>query len=88
MKSEIVVKSFRQHVWKGFYSTEEFIQQLIRRTPKKFLWWTYIHEEILDAEIVPNHVWIAKGALGYDPSNWRSKFAEYIDNGCIHPFNK
>lgn len=88
MKSEIVIKSFRRHVSKGFYSYEEYVQQLIKRTQKRFLFWTYFDDVVLDEEIVPNHVWIAMGALQFDSSNWRSKFAHYIDNGCIHPFNK
>jgi hypothetical protein len=32
----------------------------------------------LDSEFVPNHVWIGIGALGFDSSNWKSKFKEYI----------
>lgn len=32
----------------------------------------------VDSEVIPSHVVIAVGALGYDGSGWKSKFAKYI----------
>ena len=82
---QMLVKSFMRTTysprnWKGsgYCDEQQRIQQLVRRTWHRFLFWTFKHDEVIDEEIVPPHVWIGLGALGFDSSNWRSKFAEYI----------
>jgi hypothetical protein len=82
---ELVVKSFfrteyshKNYPGSGYCEDQQRVQQLVRRTWHRFLWWTYSTDEVIDEEIVPSHVWIGLGALGFDSSNWRSKFAQYI----------
>lgn len=62
----------------GYCEEQQMVQQLVRRTWHRFLFWIYSSDKVIDEEIVPSHVWIGLGALGYDSSHWRSKFAEYI----------
>jgi len=82
---EIVVKGFwvtqfshKNYKGSGYCEDQKLEQRLIRRTPHKFLWWTFWSEEVLDTEIVPSYVWIGLGALGFDSSGWKSKFKEFI----------
>ena len=32
----------------------------------------------VDKEVIPSHVVIAMGSLGYDSTEWKSKFAKYM----------
>ncbi len=53
--------------------SKELIQKLqVKR------WWGW---HTIDTEVVPDHVLIARGATGFDCSNWRSKFLKYGDFG-------
>lgn len=63
----------------GYCEDQKLIQKLIKRTKKKFLFWTYWHEEVIDSEVVPSFAWIEIGTLG--SSDWKSKFAPFDDNG-------
>ena len=84
-ESHFYVKSFlrtkysdKNHPGSGYCEDQYRVQQLIRKIPRKFLFWKYWKEEIMDEEIVPSYVWIGLGTLGFDSSNWKSKFSKYI----------
>ncbi len=80
--TNIIVKSFHVTSYSyqnpkrsGYCDKQERIQRLV----KQFKVFKLIYfEKILDEEIVPAHVWIGYGALGFDSTGWKSKFQEYI----------
>lgn len=78
-KEHVVRKSFSKKVFELGYSpyVEDIdIQYLVKDTYFKGI---RIHREILDKEVIPQHVMISVGAFG-DTGGWKSKFADVINN--------
>lgn len=78
IKSNLVVKSYTVTIGRdnwGRCKDQWREQQLIKQY---FLCGILVWQREIDKEIVPNHVWISFCTLGFDSSNWRSKFAQYI----------
>jgi hypothetical protein len=68
----------------GYCEDQYRKQQLIRLRKHRLLGFiTFTNETILDEEVVPSHVWISLGALGFDSSDWKSKFKELIPHGKV-----
>ena len=85
------VKSFyrtrysdRNNPSSGYCEDQMLVQQLVRqRTYRLFGFIPFKTELVLEEEIVPSHVWIGIGAFGFDSSEWRSQFKDYIPNGKV-----
>ena len=58
------------------YCEEEVDEQRLLKVVK-FRGYT-VMKLCVDTEVIPSHVVIAAGALGYDSSGWKSKFAKYM----------
>ena len=88
---KLTVKSFyrtrysdKNHPGSGYCEDQFLVQQLVRQRTHRLLGFIPLKTElILEEEIVPPHVWIGIGALGYDSSEWKSAFKEYIPNGKV-----
>jgi len=62
----------------GYCEDQKLIQRLIETTTYTIFIFSISFDKILDTEVVPAYVWMSMGALGFDSSEWKSKFCEYI----------
>jgi hypothetical protein len=64
---------------RGYLPVErvEEIQQLVRITEGRCWFLPFRYREILDTEIIPDHVLISLGCFG-DTGGWLSKFTDHI----------